>query len=133
MNGWLKTGDLGVISRGRLFVTGRSKELIIKAGKKFHPQSIESVVQEVLGESQLGVVALSLAQPEAGTDGLAVLIETRRAPRPELRGRIEARLQGALGVGIDDLRWVRPGILPRTSSGKIQRRGCLRLLEGRER
>lgn len=128
-DGWLATGDLGVVSGGRLFVTGREKELVIKAGMKFHPHEIEQVVLEALDGPPLGVAALSRARSGVGTEELTVVIETRDPPDPRLERTLRARVQAQLGVRTDRFCFVAPGALPRTTSGKVRRRACEALVE----
>lgn len=129
--GWLKSGDLGFIDEGRLFISGRAKELIIKGGRNIHPYDVERVAGEVDGVRSGGVAAFGRANHEAGTEDLVVVAETTYAD-PERRGAIakavRAELLEVLGVKPDEIRLCGVGKVPRTTSGKIRRGECARLL-----
>ena len=127
--GWLRTGDLGVVQGGSLYVTGREKDLVIKAGRKFHPYEIERIVAEVVDAPPGGVAAFSQDNDETGTEDLVIVIERRRGhdadedPTRKVRGR----LMEELGVRADRVCVVAAGELPRTTSGKVRRRACAAL------
>jgi acyl-CoA synthetase (AMP-forming)/AMP-acid ligase II len=127
-SGWLRTGDLGIRSQGLLYVTGRLKELVIKAGQKFHPYDIERIVGDVLDVTPNGVAAFSRPSASLGTEELVVLAELRRQPVTDehaiLLQRIRGRLLEDLGVRLDRLALVSAGVLPRTTSGKLRRAEC---------
>lgn len=126
-DGWLATGDLGVVQGGTLYVTGREKELIVKAGSKFHPYDIERVVHDCLDTTPNGVAAFSVPDASLGTEALVVLAELRRAadtgPLVEL---VRAKLVEALGVRADRIELLPAGALPRTTSGKVKREALKR-------
>jgi acyl-CoA synthetase (AMP-forming)/AMP-acid ligase II len=119
-DGWLHTGDLGAIADGRLYVTGREKDLVIQNGSKFHPYDIERVAGEVAQAPPNGAAAF--AHPR--TESLIVVVESRL---DDVDRRVRAELSGQLGVRADRVITVRPGQIPRTSSGKVQRRLCVNL------
>ena len=127
--GWVRTGDLGVVQDGSLYVTGREKDLVIKAGRKFHPYEIERIVAEVVDAPPGGVAAFSQDNDATGTEDLVIVIERRRGhdagedPTREVRGR----LMEELGVRADRVCVVAAGELPRTTSGKVRRRACAAL------
>lgn len=127
VRGWLRTGDLGVIDRGKLYVTGRHKELVVKAGRKLRPDEIEALVRDALDQEPTGVAALSLRGTE--TESLALLIESRDHLDERAARQVRGRVQEALGIRADTVRFLRPGSLPRTSSGKIRRFACANLVE----
>ncbi len=133
VDGVLRTGDLGFIDRGRLFVTGRAKELIIKAGRNIHPYDVERTAAGVSGLRTGSVAAFARPNEETGTDDLVVMAETTELD-PESAVRIEREVRGevlaVLGVKVDAVQLCRIGGLPRTSSGKIKRRNCVSLLQG---
>jgi fatty-acyl-CoA synthase len=124
-DGWLHTGDRGVWVDGRLFVTGRDKDLVIKAGRKFHPSEIEQVVAACVDTTPNGVAAFST--PGEGGEELVVVVEPRRVASQQFEGAVRTAVVTELGVKIDRLEWVTPGALPRTSSGKLKRSECVRL------
>jgi len=130
--GWLRTGDLGFVDGGRLFVTGRAKELIIKGGKNLYPYDVERVAGEVAGVRQGGVAAFGRANAETGTEDLVVIAETVHGDadkRSVIAKAVRAELLTVLGVKADDVRLCGVGKVPRTTSGKIRRRECARLLD----
>jgi acyl-CoA synthetase (AMP-forming)/AMP-acid ligase II len=130
--GWLLTGDLGVVRDGALYVTGREKELIVKAGQKFHPYDIEAVVNECLDSPPNGVAAFSIPDAAAGTEALVVVAEVRRQTFDAgLAEHVRGRLLDALGVRADRVELVPAGTLPRTTSGKLRREAARTMWEAR--
>lgn len=134
-DGWLRTGDLGFVHDSRLFISGRAKELIIKAGRNFHPYDIERVASEVEGVRLGSVAAFGRPNGDTGTDDLVVVIEASQTD-PERRARIATDVRGellsVLGVKPDDVRVCAVGVVPRTTSGKIRRGECARLFAREE-
>ena len=130
--GWLYTGDLGYLAGGRLHITGRRKEVVIKAGRNYAPQDFEAACMEVVGLRQGRAVALGLSNPGAGTEDLVLVAEVRD-PRavtdPGLRGRVAAAVSERTGLRPDRVLLVRAGTLPRTTSGKLQRAALASALE----
>ncbi len=124
-DGWLRTGDRGVISNGALYITGREKELVIKAGRKFHPTDIERVVSEVVDTPPNGVAAFSVLHDDARGEELVVVVELRRQIHGDVQSMIRGKISEALGVMTDRIELVGAGELPRTTSGKLRRRECV--------
>jgi 1-acyl-sn-glycerol-3-phosphate acyltransferase len=123
-NGWLDTGDLGYLDDGELYVTGRVKDLIIRAGHNLHPEELERAVGEIAGIRKGCVAVFGARDPGGGTERLVVLAETRRsdaAPLAALQGRIVAATVDMLGTPPDEVVLAPPGTVPKTSSGKIRR------------
>jgi acyl-CoA synthetase (AMP-forming)/AMP-acid ligase II len=123
-DGWLYTGDRGVIRAGRLHLTGREKELIIKMGRKFHPADIERIVADIADPPPNGVVAFSVDDAATNQEALVVVVEQRRATEPGLVDRIRGKVSAELGVMVDRVELVGAGALPRTTSGKLRRKEC---------
>lgn len=121
----LRTGDLGYLSDGRLYITGRSKDIIIRHGKNYYSQDIEVCVARVEGVLTSGAVAFSVEG--AGETKVVVVAETRlRDPeaRAQMCMRIRIQCHDAFLFGPDDIRLVPPGAIPRTTSGKLRRQAC---------
>jgi acyl-CoA synthetase (AMP-forming)/AMP-acid ligase II len=131
VDGLLRTGDLGFIAEDHLFITGRSKELIIKGGRNIHPDDVERAASAVPGLRVGGVAAFARGNLVTGTDDLVVLAETLERDAVS-HARIEREVRGEilalLGVKVDAVHLCRIGGLPRTSSGKIKRRTCATLV-----
>jgi acyl-CoA synthetase (AMP-forming)/AMP-acid ligase II len=123
--GWLRTGDLGYLARGRLYLTGRSKDLIIRYGRNYYPQDIERLTTRVEGVAEGGAVAFGV---ERGAETLVVVVaETRLRDgerRRQLVRRIREACQDSFLFGPDDVRLFVPGGIPRTTSGKVRRLAC---------
>ncbi|WP_216205289.1 fatty acyl-AMP ligase [Amycolatopsis aidingensis] len=128
---WLRTGDLGFLHQGLLYVTGRIEDLIIAAGFAHCPQDVEHTVRKVhpvLCRDR--IAAFGFVDEETGSERVVVLVEVapRELPRLADRRDIELALRRALltqhGLRLHDLTYLRPGSLPRTGSGKIQRARC---------
>ncbi len=126
-DGWLHTGDLGYVSDGRLYVTGRLKELIIRHGRNYYPPDLERVVGETPGVLRGGSVVFDVA---SGEPRVVVVAETRLREPGELEAlarEIRARCHAAFLFGPDEVRLVPPRAIPRTTSGKVRRHECRRL------
>lgn len=121
--GWLDTGDLGFLLNGEIFVTGRSKDLIVRGGFNVHPHTLEEVVVRELGDDAQRAVAFSIPRRDNLLDEIFVGIEIRRAPpsADEFAARVRAIVQREVGIQIDIVTPLPKGSIPRTTSGKVQR------------
>jgi fatty-acyl-CoA synthase len=119
-NGWLRTGDLGCIVGGELFVTGRLKDLVIVNGRNYEPQAFEWSVAELPGVRAGHVVACS--RPGWQSEELVVLLEAAGADDAELGQQVCRRIAERHGLQVAEVRVLPPGTLPKTSSGKLRRR-----------
>jgi 7-keto-8-aminopelargonate synthetase-like enzyme/acyl-CoA synthetase (AMP-forming)/AMP-acid ligase II len=126
---YLRTGDLGFDHDGELFVTGRAKELVVIRGRNIVPQDVEWSVEASHPELRAGSCA-AVGVREDGEERLAVLVELREA-RPELETSIRHVVSRDHGTAVHRVVFLRPGQLPRTTSGKVQRRKAA-ALAGRE-
>lgn len=121
-DGWLRTGDLGYMVDGRLYITGRRKELIIVAGRNYYPTDIEHAVSQ-LSEVRTGnVVAFGTSNDEL-EEKLVICAETSAASDdcPALAAKVRGRVMEAVGLEAHDVLLLEAGTLPKTSSGKLQR------------
>ena len=123
VDGWLVTGDLGYLADGTLFVTGRTKELIVRGGHNLLPWRLEDVAQGVDGVRRGCVAAVGVDVGPLGTQRAVVVAETRY-PESDHAGLARAirHALAADGQEVDAVRVVPPGWLPKTSSGKLRRR-----------
>lgn len=118
-DGWLHTGDLGYLHEGEIYVTGRLKDLIILRGRNIHPQAIEWSVQRIEGVRKGNVVAFSIP----GDPGERVVIALERtADDEDLERRVGALVAREYGARPHAVVVLQRGQLPKTSSGKLQRR-----------
>lgn len=126
-DGWLQTGDLGYRAGGDLFICGRLKDLIIIRGANHHPQDIEWLVGDLEGVRRGNVFAFSVM--EDGIERLVIAAEATSHDAEALRRSIPERVQEELGLAPDRVIIVPVGTLPKTSSGKAQRRRTKKLYE----
>ncbi|WP_433574497.1 AMP-binding protein [Nocardia brasiliensis] len=128
-DGWLRTGDLGYLADGELFVTGRVKDLLILNGRNIDPQRVEWVAETVAGVRAGGVVACT--RPGSGSEELVVVAECRTADTTEIPAALREAVAATLGIPVHDVVTVAPGTVPRTTSGKPRRQETRRrYLEG---
>lgn len=120
-DGWLRTGDLGYLADGELFITGRIKEMIIIRGANFYPDDVESAVRTDPDVHRRRCVAF--IDGIGDTEGMVLVAETTVDSRAheELARRLRSVVRST--IGLDEVRVVlaAPGAIPRTSSGKLQR------------
>jgi 1-acyl-sn-glycerol-3-phosphate acyltransferase len=124
---WLNSGDLGYIAAGEVYLTGRVKDLIIRAGRNLYPHEIEEAVGDLPGIRKGCVAAFGSPDPVSGTERLVVVAETRETEagvREELRRRIDNAVVDLVGTPADDIVLVPPQTVPKTSSGKVRRAAC---------
>jgi len=119
-DGWLHTGDLGYLREGQVYVTGRLKDLIILNGRNIHPQTIEWAATEVEGVRRGNVVAFS--RPGESTEEVVVVLETTSTDHLRIQDEVKKKVQRSMGVPVGQVICVSRGLLPKTSSGKLQRR-----------
>lgn len=122
-NGRYRTGDLGYLADGHLFVVGRKRDLIIVGGKNIHPHDIEAVVERTAGVVPGRSVALGQRDEAAGTERLIVLAESElpEADWPALEAAIHAAVAAHSETVPGDVRIVPPRWLKKSTSGKIAR------------
>ncbi|WLH83117.1 non-ribosomal peptide synthetase [Pseudomonas sp. FP2338] len=125
---WLRTGDLGFIRDGEVYITGRLKDLLIVRGHNLYPQDIEQTVEREVEVVRKGRVA-AFAVNHQGLEGIGIAAEISRSVQkilpPEalikaIRQAVAEAYQEAPSVVV----LLNPGALPKTSSGKVQRSAC---------
>jgi acyl-CoA synthetase (AMP-forming)/AMP-acid ligase II len=129
---YLRTGDLGTVADGELFVTGRLKELLIVAGRNHHPHDIEDVAE---GAHTLVRAHSSAAFPLEDDAAIALVAEVEEAAGDELDEAIVAvrrAVADELELPLALVALCARGSVPKTTSGKIQRSLCRELLAGGE-
>lgn len=134
--GWLNTGDLGYLKAGMLYITGRSKDLVIRAGRNYYPQDIEAAVTDVKGVRAGRVVAFSVPADDYSDDEeVVVLAETgvsEETPPADLIQDIAIAVAARVGFRPHRVALCERGALPITSSGKVRRRVArTKFLDGR--
>ncbi|MFK7699164.1 non-ribosomal peptide synthetase [Pseudomonas caspiana] len=132
---WLRTGDLGFLRHGELFVTGRLKDMLIVRGHNLYPQDIEQAIEREVDVVRKGRVA-AFAVTENGVDGIGIAAEISRSvqkilPPDALIKAIRQTVAEAFQEAPSVVALLNPGALPKTSSGKLQRSACrTRLADG---
>ncbi len=116
---WFPTGDLGYFADDGLVVCGRAKEIITIAGRNVFPTEIERVAAEIRGVREGAVVAVG--NDDAIRPGLLITAEFRGPDEPGARSELVAKVASECGIVPSDVVFVKPGSLPRTSSGKLRR------------
>ena len=125
---WLRTGDLGFIRFGEVYITGRLKDLLIVRGHNLYPQDIEQTIEREVEVVRKGRVA-AFAVNDQGLEGIGIAAEISRSVQkilpPEalikaIRQAVAEAYQEAPSVVV----LLNPGALPKTSSGKVQRAAC---------
>jgi acyl-CoA synthetase (AMP-forming)/AMP-acid ligase II len=120
--GWLETGDLGFLLEGEVYVTGRSKDVIIRNGVNMPAHMIEQAALERFSDIALRAVAFAVPDERSLRDEVIVGVELRRWPPDEALPRaIRASIQSDLNFQVDRVVPLQKGSIPRTTSGKIQR------------
>ena len=133
---FLRTGDLGFLMGGELFVSGRLKDLIIIRGRNYYPDDIESAVYQGRPALRPGGAAAFTLHADGDETRLVVVAEVQRtflsrletqAPIRSLLADVRAQIADSFGLRLANLILIRPGAIPKTSSGKLRRRHCREL------
>ena len=122
--GWLDTGDLGYLVAGELFLTGRAKDVAIRAGRNLHLEDVEGAVRDVPGVRSGGVAACTVPGGPADAEQLVVVVESdpgTQAERAALEESLRRRVAEELDLVPDTVLLVRLGAIRRTPSGKVRR------------
>ncbi len=129
---WLRTGDLGFLRDGQLFVTGRCKDLLILRGVNHYPHDLEASCEAAAGDAVIRGGVAAFAIERNGREELVLLAEAGRRPPEGHAATLEVIRRALLDthdLAPSAIHLVRPGSIPRTSSGKLQRHACRRLVE----
>lgn len=125
--GWWDTGDLAYIAENELYITGRSKDIIIKAGRNLHPEEIEEAASQVTGVRKGCVIAFGVVDVKWETEKLVVVAETpekNKTKQQQIKSEIGKKIATILDIAPDEVVLVKPRTIPKTSSGKLQRSEC---------
>ena len=130
--GWLRTGDLGYLADGKVHICGRSKEVIIVNGRNYYPQDLEWEAGNVTGVRRGNVIAFGTMKPQGDRERVVVVFETQVTgdeATTKLKSEVRQAVQQGIGLTADDVVAVKVGVLPKTSSGKLQRAKARELYE----
>ena len=131
---WFRTGDLGFLHDGELFITGRLKELIIVRGRNLYPADLERGVMGALAAAPVAECA-AFSHDTADGEGVAIAVELKRgvelaaAAASDLAARVQSALIQSAGVACAAVTVQPAGSLPRTATAKVQRGRCRQLLQ----
>jgi acyl carrier protein len=129
---WLDTGDLAYIANGELYVTGRIKDIFIRAGRNIYPHELEEAVGNIQGIRTGRVAAFGSEDKHSKTERLIVIAETRSTDNEELEKlhkKINTLAVDLIGSPPDEVVLAPPGSVLKTSSGKIRRAASRELFE----
>ena len=129
---WLRSGDRGYVAGGELHVTGRDKDLIVRAGRNLYPYDLEAAVGAIEGVRKGCVAVFAASDPVSGTERLVVVAETREKDpgrRSDIMDAITRTASTLLGGGPDEIVLAPPHSVLKTSSGKIRRSAVRELFE----
>ena len=129
---WLESGDLAYVAEGDVYITGRTKDMIKRAGRNVYPHELEEFVGGITGVRRGCVAAFPSPDPRTGTERLIVLAETRLTGPDELaqlRHKISEASASLLDLQPDEILLAPPHTVPKTSSGKLRRSAARALYE----
>ena len=133
---WLRTGDLGFVCDGELFIVGRDKDLLVVYGRNHYPDDIEATIQEITRGR-----AAAIAVSDGHTEKLVAIVELKkRGNSPEevldklgtVKREVTSAISRSHGLRVADLVLVEPGSLPITTSGKVRRAACVEQYRNRQ-
>ncbi|MGD2113927.1 MAG: AMP-binding protein, partial [Acidobacteriota bacterium] len=123
---YMRTGDMGFVEDGQLYLTGRLKDMIICRGRNVHPEDVERQVQVEVPQVRPGRVA-AFGVDRGGDEHLVVAAELRQ-PKASIAGEVTASILDCVTqaheVSVHDIALLPKGVIPKTTSGKIQRARC---------
>jgi len=131
-DGWLDTGDLAYLAKDDVYLTGRTKDVIIRGGRNIYPHELEDAVGNIKGIRTGRVAVFGSKDSQSKTETLVVLAETRETDQKvlgELRSEVNAIVNDLVGLPPDDVVLAPPGSVLKTSSGKLRRAASKSLYE----
>ena len=129
---WLESGDRAYIAAGDIYITGRIKDMIIRAGRNIYPHELEELIGGIEGVRKGCVAVVAASDAQQATERLVVIAETRlteEADLEQLRQRIMEAATDVYELPPDEVALVPPHTVPKTSSGKIRRSAARELFE----
>jgi fatty-acyl-CoA synthase len=131
--GWLDSGDRAYLADDEIYITGRAKDVIIKAGRNLYPHEIEQIVGRLPGVRTGCVVAFGAPDQRSGTERLVVAVEARNmADQKRIVAEVTSEVDQTIGLPPDLVEVLPPHSIPKTSSGKLRRAETRRLfLDGK--
>jgi len=121
---WVSSGDRAYRTDGEIYVTGRVKDIIIKGGRNLYPHEVEELAARAEGIRKGCIVAFGQKDEASGTEKLIVVAETREreaSRRAAIVAAVTEQVSQGLGLPPDRVELIRPGSIPKTSSGKLRR------------
>jgi fatty-acyl-CoA synthase len=121
---WMNSGDRAYLADGEFYVTGRVKDIIIKAGRNLYPHEVEELAGHAEGIRKGCIVAFGLNDEVSGTEKLVIIAESREEGKPKRAAIVAAiteEVSRGLGLPPDRVELIPPGSIPKTSSGKLRR------------
>ena len=132
---YLRTGDLGFLWENRLYICGRQKEVIIINGRNYYPQDVEWEASRIKGVRKGNVIAFGSRDASGEKEKVVVAYERQEgatAQTSDIATEIRKAVQEVVGITVDDVVELAAGVLPKTSSGKLQRAKARALYESGE-
>jgi len=129
---WLDSGDKAYMAEGNVYITGRSKDIIIRAGRNIYPVEIEEAIGKVEGIRDGSVAVFGSESSDSGTERLVVLAETRKKEQQaleQMRSSINTIVTDLVGGPPDEIVLAPPNTVLKTSSGKIRRNASREFFE----
>ncbi len=130
---WLDSGDRAYMVGADIYLTGRSKDIIIRAGRNIYPHELEEAIGNIEGVRKGCVAVFGSTDPVSGTEKVVILAETRKSDQDQLdklENEINTAAVDLLGSPPDDIVLAPPHTVLKTSSGKIRRTSCREIYEG---
>ena len=122
-SGWYRTGDLGWVLNGQLYIAGRKTDLMIRGGINYYSHDIEEVLDNLEGIRPGSIACFSVPDEELGTERIIIWADARRNSA-KLKQTVSDQIRHRFGFTPDEVELLPPGSVLKTSSGKIQRLRC---------